>query len=77
MKNMTKHTGTITDIQRLPSSYMGNPRYSFMIDGNKVTTGVDSMHGYGITNYEDKQVIVTAGTHYNKLTLTSIKEVTA
>tara|TARA_R100000935_G_scaffold44023_1_gene66699 strand:+ start:130 stop:297 length:168 start_codon:yes stop_codon:yes gene_type:complete len=52
---------------------MGNPRYSFMIDGHTVTTGVDSMHGYGITNYENKQVIVTAGTHYNKLTLKFIE----
>tara|TARA_R110000796_G_scaffold176925_1_gene293782 strand:- start:127 stop:357 length:231 start_codon:yes stop_codon:yes gene_type:complete len=73
MKNIIGLTGIVSDIERLPSSYMGNPRYSFMIDGNRVTTGVDSMHGYGITNYENKQVIVTAGTHYNKLTLKSIE----
>ena len=72
MKNITRHTGTVSDIKRLPSSYLGNPRYSFMIDGYRVTTGVDSMHGYSITNYEDKQVKVTIGTHYNKLTLDSI-----
>ena len=72
MKNITRHTGVVSDIKRLPSSYLGNPRYSFMIDGYKVTTGVDSMHGYSITNYEDKQVKVTIGTHYNRLTLDSI-----
>ena len=73
MKNITRHTGIVSDLKRLPSSYMGNPRYSFMIDGHTVTTAVDSMHGYGITNYENKQVIVTAGTHYNKLTLKFIE----
>jgi len=76
MKNITRHTGIISDIKRLPSSYLGNPRYSFMIDGYRVTTGIDSMHGYSITNYEDKQVNATIGTHYNKLTLDSIKELT-
>ena len=76
MKNIIGLTGVVSDIERLPSSYMGNPRYSFMIDGHTVTTGVNSMHGYAITNYENKQVIVTAGTHYNKLTLKFI-EVTA
>jgi hypothetical protein len=73
MKNIIGLTGTITNIERLPSSYMGNPRYSFIIDGYKVATAVDSMHGYSITNYENKQVIVTAGTHYNKLTLKMIE----
>ena len=72
MKNITRHTGVVSDIKRLPSSYLGNPRYSFMIDGYRVTTGIDSMHGYEITNYQDKQVTVTVGTHYNRLTLDSI-----
>tara|TARA_R100000541_G_scaffold54128_1_gene62514 strand:+ start:89 stop:319 length:231 start_codon:yes stop_codon:yes gene_type:complete len=71
MKDITQHTGTITDIQRLPSSYMGNPRYSFMIDGREIVTGVDSMHGYVIGNYENKRITVTVGMHYNKLTLNS------
>ena len=73
MKNIIGLTGVVSDIKRLPSSYVGNPRYSFMVDGYRVTTAVDSMHGYGITNYENKQVIVTAGTHYNKLTLKLIE----
>ncbi len=75
MQNITRHSGTISDMKRLPSSYLGNPRYSFMIDGYRVTTAVDSMHGYSITNYEDKQVKVTVGTHYNKLTLDSIEAI--
>ena len=72
MKNITRHIGIVSDIKRLPSSYYGNPRYSFMVDGYRVVTGIDSMHGYGITNYQDKQVTVTVGTHYNRLTLDSI-----
>lgn len=76
MKNITRHTGVVSDIKRLPSSYFGNPRYSFMIDGYRVTTAVDSMHGYEITNYEDKQVTVLIGSHYNKLTLDTIKGLT-
>jgi hypothetical protein len=75
MKNIIGLTGIVSDLKRLPSSYIGNPRYSFMIDGNRVTTGVDSMHGYGITNYENKQVTISAGTHYNKLTLIVLIEV--
>ncbi len=74
MKNITRHTGIISDIARLPSSYLGNPRYSFLIDGIRVVTGVNSMHGYGITNYENKRAIVTVGMHYNKFTLNSIDE---
>ena len=77
MKNITRHTGIISDIERLPSSYFGNPRYSFIVDGYRVVTGVDSMHGYGIGNYENKRVTVTVGMHYNRLTLNTIDEVTA
>jgi len=73
MRDIKKYTGTITDLTRLPSSYMGNPRYSFMIEGIRVVTGVDSMHGYGIGNYENKRITVTVGTHYNRLTLATIE----
>jgi hypothetical protein len=75
VRNITRHAGVVSDIKRLPSSYVGNPRYSFMVDGYRVTTAVNSMHGYAITNYEDKPVTVTIGTHYNKLTLDSIRVV--
>jgi hypothetical protein len=74
MKYITRHTGIVSDIERLPSSDMGNPRYSFWIDGYRVITGVDSTHGYEIGNYENKRVTVTIGIHYNKLTLKTIDE---
>ena len=73
MKNITKHTGTITNIERLPSSVNGNPRYSFECDGYTIKTAVDSMQGYALTNYEDREVTLTAGTHYGNLTLNTIE----
>jgi len=73
MKNITRHTGTVTEIKRVDTSYAGNPRYSFMVDGYKVVTPVNSMFGYSISNYENKLVQVLIGTHYNKLTLEAIQ----
>jgi len=73
MKNITRHTGIIENIERLPSSYNGNPRYQFTIDGHTVRTAVDSSHGYAITNYNGKKATITAGTHYGHLTLNSIE----
>jgi hypothetical protein len=73
MKNITSHTGIVTDIKRLDSSNYGNPRYQFVVDGYTIKTAVDSSHGYSITNYENKMVDVTIGSHYGTLTLNSIK----
>jgi len=73
MKSITSHTGIVTDIQRLKSSAFGNPRYQFNVDGYTVKTAVDSSYGYEITNYENKMVDVTIGSHYGTLTLNSIK----
>jgi len=75
IRDITSHTGIVSDIERLTGIYMGNPRYSFWIDGYRVVTGVDSMHGYEIGNYENKQVVVTVGTVHNRLILKSIEEV--
>jgi hypothetical protein len=73
MKNITQHTGTLNIVRRLESSYFGNPRYLVEVDGVQFKTGVDSMFGYSITNFEGKPVKVTIGTHYNNLTLNSIE----
>ena len=74
MKNITRHVGIVTNIERLPSSLNGNPRYSFECDGYTIVTAVDSMHGYELTNYRDKEVELTAGTHYGRLTLNTINQ---
>jgi len=79
MKNITKHTGTITELTRLACSYYGNPRYKARIveddgyTGITFVTAVDSMHGYALPNYEGKRVTVTLGEHYNRLTLNTIE----
>lgn len=73
MKNRTRHTGTITNLKRLPSSLNGNPRFEFDIDGYTVRTAVDSMDGYSIQNFEDKPATVVIGTHYTVLTLDELR----
>lgn len=73
MRSKTTHIGKISKIKRIDTSRYGNPRYQFVIDGYTAKTGVDSMHGYSITNYDGKLVEATLGTHYNSITLDSIK----
>jgi len=77
MKSIMRHTGVITNIKRLPSSVNGNPRYSFQCDGYTIKTAVDSMHGYELTNYEDREVTITAGWHYGSLTLNTLNTIKA
>ena len=72
MKNIQLHTGTCEVIKRLPSSINGNPRYLVSIDGYHCKTPVDSTHGYGITNYNGKEVNATIGIHYGVATLDTI-----
>ena len=73
MKNLTNHTGILRIIQRLPSSYYGNPRYMLSVDNIRFITSPDSMQAYGITNFSDKLVNVSLGLHYGKTTLNDIK----
>jgi hypothetical protein len=73
MKNITHHTGKLEVIQRMPSSFNGNPRYLLRIDGHTCCTAVDSMHGYSVTNYDGQIVQATIGTHYGRATLNTIK----
>ena len=74
MRNITRHYGTVERLKRLESSVNGNPRFSFTIDGYDAATGIDSMHGYAIQNFEGKNCVAELGTHYGRLTLNSIKE---
>ena len=75
MKNITRHTGKLEVIQRLPSSHYGNPRYLIRIDGHTCKTAVDSSYGYSVTNFDGKTVEATIGTHYGAATLNSLKGV--
>ena len=72
MKSITRHTGTIEIVERLPNSYYGNPRYLFRIDGYTVRTKPDSSYAYSLPNYNGKKCTVTIGTHYGKPTLDSL-----
>ena len=72
MKNVTRHSGKLEVIKRLPSSANGNPRFLVRVDGWTCKTPVDSTLGYSITNYNNKEVIATIGTHYNTPTLASV-----
>jgi len=74
MKNITQHTGIVTDIKRLESSKNGNPRFEFIIDGYRARTKPDSSYGYSIQNYEGKEITVTLGSHYGFLSLNSIEK---
>ena len=72
MKNITRHTGILEIMKRLPSSRNGNPRYLAIVDGYAFKTSVDSSYGYCITNYDGRLVTVTIGSHYNQATLNTI-----
>jgi hypothetical protein len=78
MKNVSQHTGTLRIIERLNNSRNGNPRYLGYIDetggghGVSFYTESDSMYGYELPNYDDKQITVQIGTHYGKPTLHKI-----
>ena len=73
MENITRHTGKLEIIERLHNSVNGNPRFLIRIDGFICRTGVDSQHGYGITNYNRRNVTATIGTHYGRATLNTIE----
>ena len=73
MKNISRHTGILRIVKRLPSSYFGNPRFLVSVDGVTCKTAVDSMLGYSVQNYDDKEVVATIGTHYGTATLDSVK----
>ena len=73
MKNSTRHTGTLTVVERCASSVNGNPRYLVMLDGYTARTMVDSSLGYAITNFEGKNVEALIGTHYGTRSIESVK----
>ncbi len=65
-------SGVVTDIQRLKSSTNGNPRYQFVVGGQIITTAVDCMYGYEITNFIDKHIVCDVAVKRGKLTLINI-----
>jgi hypothetical protein len=75
MNNITQHKGTLTLIKKLKNSYVGNPQFMLNCDNYNFRTQANSMTAYCISNYLDKEVTVTIGTHRGCLTLDTIKGV--
>ena len=75
MKNIQQHIGKLSIVDRLQNSKNGNPRYLIAVGDVIGKTGVDSMHGYGITNYEGQMVKCTIGVHYKQATLCTIEKI--
>tara|TARA_Y100001951_G_C11198529_1_gene215748 strand:- start:106 stop:366 length:261 start_codon:yes stop_codon:yes gene_type:complete len=84
MKNIFRDYGVLK-INKKKMSDNGNPQYfcTLIVNGTETRpegqqlgftfrTTANSMHGYRITNYENKFVTVTVGTHYSVPTLHSI-----
>lgn len=71
MKNITRHTGQLEIVRRLPSSRNGNPRFLLRVDVWTCRTAVDSSLGYSVKNLDGKRVVATIGTHYGVATLDS------
>ena len=72
MNNITRHTGKLEILKRLPSSINGNPRFLVSIDNWSAKTIIDSSEGYSITNYEGKLVNAEIGTHYGSAHIQNI-----
>lgn len=51
-----QHQGLLSDLERMPSSRNGNPRYRAVIGGELFVTRPDSSIGYSISNYREKGV---------------------
>lgn len=73
MKNISRHTGKLDVIKRLPSSRNGNPRYLLRIAGYTCRTAPDAGIAYAITNYDGKTVTALIGSHYGVATLDTIE----
>jgi hypothetical protein len=73
MRNVTQHTGTLRVVERDKNNGRnGNPRYVVALDGHTCRTAIDSPLGYSITNYADKEVTASIGTHYGTVTIKDV-----
>lgn len=77
MKYVTRHTGLLEVIGRLPSGANGNPRWLVRVDGWTCRTAIDSSLAYKVPNLDGKCVVATIGTHYGNATLDSAELATA
>ena len=71
--------GVISNIERVDTSYYGNPRYSFILDTGgelvRLQTEPNASLGYSITNHDNKKAIVSTRFCRGKLCATYVKAV--
>lgn len=83
MKNITTHTGTIVDLERMQNSMNGNPRYRVVMREDSgayitATTTPDSSVGYNIQNIRsNERVTLEIGTHYGRQQIRTLRRVAA
>jgi hypothetical protein len=75
MQNVQYIIGELEIIKRMKNSYNGNPRYLVRINGRHYRTKPDSMLGYSVTNYSNKQVCATVGLHYGVHSIETVKAI--
>lgn len=72
-------TGKLINAEYFDTSRSGNPRYICVIQNDydiiMFYTGVDSMHGYGITNHLNDTIAVNLQYKRGKLTLDSLEAI--
>ncbi len=81
MQDVKYYEGRIVDLNRLPSSMNGNPRFlvDFLtLEGKFIQfrTAVDSQHGYEVENYfrNETTLHIGVGTHYRVKTVDTMEE---
>lgn len=80
MKRQQTITGTLKALNREKHSVNGNPRFTLIIvtdndDVEQVTTRPDSGLAYGVSNYNNKRIAVTASMYRGRLSVDDIEEV--
>lgn len=78
MKTQRTITGTLKALNREKHSLNGNPRFTLIIvtdsgDVEQITTRPDSGLAYGISNYENKRITVTASMYRGRLSVDDIE----
>ena len=80
MKNITRHEGQLTMLERLNNSRNGNPRYRMAIldkagNGFSFVTKTDCSIAYMIDGYVGQKIEAFIGNHYGKATLDNFRPI--
>jgi len=79
LESKAELVGVISNIERVDTSYYGNPRFSFILDiGSELVrlqTEPNASLGYSIQNYDNKKAIVAIRHYRGKLCATHVKAV--